>query len=279
MQSTRQVFNFGDKKLSDITVHYLSASFHMHQFVLARGSKYFKALLPISREPGSQCSLSDRCNRSSSRSCVKLLDEIGGDDISIDELNEFFRCLYADQLKKDWRQRIMSERQNDEWPAHGYFSEVVSTNEETDEIIIDVYELDGIRRHVAKGQSINHPNWSCKASSHLASGMWLENRIPSLSEHKNYHLANYFGCLSMMAVYEKQAMVIAKTSLRQRFSFELWRILLLSDRYEWTEVREFCMQACLKHKRCRKMELWKDIVTSMKPSTQAELLAAALENA
>lgn len=135
-----QVFSFGLEHLSDVTVHYQSASFHMHQYVLVI-SEYFEALLTSRSEQEHKCSVSDQCSTKAFRSCIELPGEqIGGVDVSVKDLHEFFRCLYADQ-GRPWRERVMSERQTDKWPEYYYVAKVVSTDRTVDTATVDSYEI------------------------------------------------------------------------------------------------------------------------------------------
>lgn len=267
-----QVFSFGLEQLSDVTVHYQSASFHMHQYVLVISSKYFEALLMSRSEQEHKCLVSDQWSTKAYRRCIELPGEqIGGVDVSVKELHEFFRCLYADQ-GRPWRERVMSERQTDKWPEYYYVAKMVSTDRTADTATVDSYEIDGIRRHVMKGQMLA-PDKSGKVvkASELKIDSWFYDA--DLKEPKNFHLADYFQCFSMMCVYEKQALVNAQAVVKAGLFYynSLWKILLLSDRYGWSETRILCLQACSKHKACNEMKHWAKIVTLLKPTTLAEL--------
>lgn len=123
-----------------------------------------------------------------------------------------------------------------------------------------------------KGQmlDVDQDGKACKASESDIDD-WLCD--DDLKEPKNFHLADYFQCSSMMSVYEKQALVNSKALVEAGLGYyiNLWEILLLSDRYGWSETRTFCLQACSKHKACNEMQQWTRIVTLLKPTTLADL--------
>lgn len=265
-----EVFSFGVERFSDITVHYRSASFHMHQYVLVIASKYFNALLTENEDQDHKCMLSDRCTKESRRRCVELPGkQIGGIDISVSELNELFRNLYADQVST-WRDEFVSGRNNNRWPTRYYIAQVISVDLPTDTVTIDSYEIDGVHRYVVQGLAYVCGNELIQTVSGMK---FFHDSLCQLDNDKSHHLADYFQCSSMMASYEKHSLVNAEAISKASFScyVHLWKILLLSDRYGWSQTRKFCLEACSKHKSCHKMEQWESIVASLQKSTLAEL--------
>lgn len=83
-------YKFEPVLLSDITVHYGDACYHLHKFHLATGSSHFEALIiPDAETP--KCDLTDRCQRSGHR-CITLSpddDTIGGLQISHEQIELF----------------------------------------------------------------------------------------------------------------------------------------------------------------------------------------------
>lgn len=266
-----KVFTFGAERFSDITIHYQSSSYHMHQYMLATGSKYFDTVLTDTTD-SNKCMVSEQCNKPLHRRCIELTGtQIGGVDVSIHELNTFFRSLYA-EARPEWREMLMSERQNGTWPSHYYIAKVVSSDTTPDEMHIDSYELDGVRRHVVKRH--------CVTESVLSWTSWTNRNWlfrDTLAEHKNHHLADYFQCTSMLAIYEKQALVNVEAVLQASpFHPSLWRLLILCDRYNWPTARKVCLEACAKHKSCNTFKHWGTIVTQLKSATMTELFIAAV---
>lgn len=273
--SNSNVFSFGVDRLSDVTLHYRGAIFHMHQYVLITSSKYFDVLLSsCSDERQARCSLCHRYRTLPTiphHRCITLEGpKIGGVQISVEQLHEFLRCVYA-ETSREWRERIRSERQNasDKWPSHYYVLCVVSVDAAADVVVGDSYEIDCVRRHVVKGGTGMNGS---KASVSCKVGQW----IPSggMLEHPNYHLADYFQCVSMMEHYEEQSLIYAEAALQTSTAWmqqQVWRILLLSDRYGWSKTRKICIQACSKYGECEKLDNWPMIQKSLKPATLAEL--------
>jgi hypothetical protein len=223
--SLHQDFSFGFDKLSDITVHYRSASYHLHQFALVRHSKYFEALI-MDDSSGSSCNHDPLCHSTNgNHRCITLEgDQIGGVDVTAEQLNE----LYAES-DDEWREKIMSSRQNDKWPSHFYMVKVISTDTSTDKATVDSYEIDYVRRHVMIGQTYAGDR---KASALIAGACSRSNHI---TEHANYHLADYFQSTQLLTRYETQALVtaeaLASNLAKLGDRLQLWRLLLLADRF------------------------------------------------
>lgn len=265
-------FTFAPDKFSDVTVHYRQASYHMHVYVLVNMSRYFEAVLSadIESEAEEACALSQRClNKPSGTRCVDLKgDQIGGVDVTVDQLNSFFRQLYASlDNQGPWQQLIKADRKQNAWPSHYYLMKVCSTDAEKDEAVLESYEHDGIHPHVVSGLTVGLSGDQHKASSEPV-GSWLHSVC--MAEHFAYHLADYFQADRLMKTYETQADLVAKTSSSRSLD-QCWRILQLTDRYNWPAARKICLQACAHDTQCQTREAWKQVSAKLKLATMTEL--------
>jgi hypothetical protein len=273
--SDKASFEFVPERFSDVTIHYQSASFHLHRYVLSTMSKYFVALLCADVSADDEpCKLSDRCRSSSVHRCFTLDDQIGGVDVTVNQLNSFFRHLYAfADGSQEWQNLIESDRPEGEWPEHYYLLRIVSTDAEKDEVMVDSYEHDRVHTQLVRGKTVNvDRQGECKASAAVI-GSWYEPQ--DVKEHPNYHLADYFQCIKLMQHYEAQAETIVRVP--SGILDQVWRILLLADRYKWQTVRSICMEICAKDTQCGNRSNWKKIVVNMKQSTITELFIAGLK--
>lgn len=80
--SDDNLYKFKPENLSDITVHYQSKSYRLHQYVLVTKSKYFEAALMTSKSDDA-CVLPDCLLNDASHRCIKLEGhQLGGVDVS-----------------------------------------------------------------------------------------------------------------------------------------------------------------------------------------------------
>lgn len=107
--STEQAeeFTFNPEHLSDFTVHFLSASYHLHRFKLNVESKWFANLLSRDmHHQSSDCKLTDRCQQVG-HGCIQLPgSDIGGKEFTVAELADFFEHMSSGINRKEmlqWR--------------------------------------------------------------------------------------------------------------------------------------------------------------------------------
>lgn len=104
-------FTFEPVHLSDFTLHFRSASYHLHRVTLFNASKFFRVILSpdAESEHKDECHLTDRCREPYGR-CISIPhSSIGGKEVTVTELNEFLTQLYdsasVTQLTL-WRRRL-----------------------------------------------------------------------------------------------------------------------------------------------------------------------------
>jgi hypothetical protein len=154
--------------------------------------------------------------------------KIGGVPITTRQLDEFFHWSYAES-DEEWRDNVTEARQHSKWSSRHFMLQIISSDPIKDTVTLLKYEIDGIHKYTMTGQLLR----SGKKMSSLSAGTVITN--PSIIEHSNYHLAHFFQCKQMLVRYEKQALITAEAIfIAGKSRLQLWRLLLLADRYDWT---------------------------------------------
>lgn len=265
-------YKFKPENLSDITVHYQSKSYRVHQYVLVTKLKYFDALM--TSKPDGACVLPDCLLNDASHRCIKLEGtQLGGVNVSTDDLLTFFHHMYAAaDSNGDWDKVIDAKRKPASpscWPRDFYFGIIHDVDPTTDTTSVDFYLFDGIRRYDMKGATCGTGLTQTKASSYKIGACFDSSAV---NNHPNLHLADYFQADSMMKQYETQAGLVVKT-LPGRSSIIIWKIAQIADRYGWQEVRATCIPLCSKVNKLTAP--WRDFARKLKPDTLIEIFEAS----
>lgn len=106
-----QEYSIQPDHLTDFTVYFGSASFHLHRLTLYAESKYFAAFLSpdVQGSVAEECRLTEHCRRHGHQ-CVSLPgSQIRGQDVTCEELKQFFEHLsYGIERNSlsEWRKRL-----------------------------------------------------------------------------------------------------------------------------------------------------------------------------
>jgi hypothetical protein len=272
--SDDHVYTFKPENLSDVTLHYRRATFHMHQYVLTTQSKFFEALLSTERTPCTICS--GRSSPSHHR-CLSLPGgQIGGIEVKIATILPFFRHLYATIDNSNTEKSVDPEaRVVTRWPRHYYLAHVTAVDPAKDEATVDCYEYDAVHSRIFRGVWVGPPESRRKMSSYQPN-CWFYSI--GLEPHPHYHLADYFQCDKLMRMYGKQLLVILPKCEPRIYVDQAWRILLLTDRYHWPDVRAAAIRICAADSRFgpnSHMPRWRSTASQLKIETMLDVFVAA----
>lgn len=108
-----QEYTLEPADLTDFTIHFQSASYHVHRLTLFTESKYFRVLLSPDAQTGAReaCTLTTRCREPNHR-CMSIPgSQIGGTTVTVEELRHFLEHLTYGVNKTNlvqWR-RLLKE--------------------------------------------------------------------------------------------------------------------------------------------------------------------------
>lgn len=277
--SDDKTYSFKPENLSDVTIHYRAATFHMHQYVLTTQSKFFAAALSTDRDE--PCSICPGRPSIPHHRCITLPGgRIGGVEITISIILAFFRRLYAtiDDSNEPQGDEAVS-RIITRWPRHYYLTQITSVDPVKDEATLDCYEHDDVHSKIFKSMTVSvGPDTRRKVSSYKV-GQWFYS--VGLAEHPNYHLADYFQCDALMKRYGKQLETIIPRCQQSTFFDQAWRILVLTERYNWPAVRAACIKVCAADHNCHlptKLPRWKTIASKLKNETMMAVFIASKQS-
>lgn len=250
---------------SDFTVHYRDVSYRLHRFVVIKLSEYFKAALEDPTK--NSCTVTKQCSQPGNH-CISLENTIGGVDVDVDELDFFFRDMYSeiDCTGKSY-QPVRDAFLKQDYPGYCYLS-LVSTDPING--TYDLVSYDYNRQH-------EHKLADSKVSGAYKAKSWIGSDWKCVEPHPNYHLADYFHCAYMLDEYRKQALDIVKLAAKSNIYHAIWRVLVLTDRFQWPDVREACISHCTNDKECGERPAWREITRLLKFETVQEVFWATVK--
>ena len=240
-----QEYSFDPIHLSDTTLHYMGASFHLHAIHLYNTSGLFKVWLSaVVDEKNSQCPchITSRCGKPGRRCIILDGPLIGGLQISVRQLFDFLRTWYAHADGTGGYFRELHRRGPNRYAlSHWFLVQIVAVDVPGSRIQLQYYGYDCVASDWLSAAELSLPPLTEADNRRL--GQWFSQE--KVSDWTGLHLAHVLQIEGLAVDYRDRAHRILRVAERAEMFGAVWRILKVADRYRWDDCKYSAIQVLL----------------------------------
>jgi hypothetical protein len=277
---TMQEITYEPHQFSDLTLHYQTASFHVHSLILHRESAYFAVLIEAA-SADDVCTFTDQCS-TSCRRCITLNESFGGFDATVNQIKNFLDHLYsphslllnhvtsqsskeASQLGRvqfDLCSEVMVEKASTKEFVPGYISDMHGG------FITVTYNSTGTLTRLP----ITSPRLVYTTTRPIFHNKKSVLRSFLTENEASIKLAHYFDCQTLLQFYELVCRSLVQESLDTSDFAPLWGLLVLAEMLHWDIIKQRIISALGVAFDFQSGTSWQESAIRLSPRTLVDLI-------